>query len=358
MRKTGVLIGLVSSLFSAAAAQTQSEYQQFCIQAFPDHIVARLEHEERYLLGLRDPADHAFTLEFVYEDTKRWRPDQTLTVAFLGGSYDLRQKIAHTATAWSDYGNIQFDFGHDAQAQTFREWTTSDTAYAADIRIGFNQRGYWSIVGNDSRARHIVKPYEASMNLGRFHVNLPTDWRATVIHEFGHALAFHHAHQHPRLGCDREFRWHNELGYIQTTNRWGGYIEDVNGKRPGLYTVLGGPPNEWSKRKVDHNLKQLTNSSAYGTGEFDPKSIMMYAFPEWMFIDSAASRCYNDSRNSDLSPGDIAGIRVAYPEAESEIDELLFTLRTDLLQVVELPDLLQKYRDRFQVMIDSIPRKL
>ena len=152
------------------------------------------------------------------------------------------------------------------------------------------------------------------MNFGGFAQHLPVDWAATVLHEFGHALGFHHEHQHPAGGCDLDFRWEDDLGYKPTKDAYGQYIEDQLGRRPGIYTVLGGPPNNWPKAKVDFNLRQLTNSHAYTVGPFDSRSIMKYYFGAWMFRLGEASHCFS-LRNTTLSEQDRIGIANAYPAA-------------------------------------------
>ena len=48
------------------------------------------------------------------------------------------------------------------------------------------------------------------MNLGGFTEELPDDWEATVLHEFGHAIGFLHEHQSLNSTCEEEFRWDNE----------------------------------------------------------------------------------------------------------------------------------------------------
>ncbi len=216
--------------------------------------------------------------------------------------------------------------------------STTDTAYAADVRISFNQEGYWSLVGQDSVNSAIIQPGQASMNFGGFTLFRPADWEGVVIHEFGHAFGFEHEHQNPIGGRDDEFRWKDDPGYLPTTDTAGEYIQDSQNKRPGIYTVLGGPPNSWLQAKVDFNLRQLPDSHAYMIGPFDRNSIMKYYFPAWMFASGEQSRCYS-KENLQLSAGDKTGFAKAYPAAPADITTLMFSRKQFLNDVLNVTSL-------------------
>jgi hypothetical protein len=168
------------------------------------------------------------------------------------------------------------------------------------------------MIGTDSIDRSISAPGEASMNFDFFDQELPDDYASTVLHEFGHALGFQHEHQHPEGFCEGEFRWEDDPGYVRTTDARGQFVADPQGRRPGIYTYLGGPPNGWDKETVDHNLRQLRPSSAFLLQTFDAKSIMKYYFGAWMFASGENSKCFS-KRNDVLSAGDKKGIAAAYP---------------------------------------------
>jgi hypothetical protein len=251
----------------------------------------------------------------VIVESVKWKPGRTITVAFLGGNADLHRNIEQVASEWSAHANITFDFGRDPTSGNYRAWSAKDKDYKADIRISFHQegdlKGYWSVVGIESRDRDIVKPNEASMNLEGFDQGTPADWQAIVRHEFGHAIGLEHEHQHPQGGCD--WRWADDPGYKPTRNKDKQFIRDASGKYPGIYTVLGGPPNNWKTEVVDRNIKQLPNASAYRFGPFDKLSIMKYQFDEWMFLKGTQSPCYSTA-NDEFSAEDKKRIAEFYPK--------------------------------------------
>lgn len=251
------------------------------MEAYPDRIQARLENRNRIQRRAVPNYISGTARELVFEDLKLWRVG-TVKVSFKGGDKDLHHQIAEVASKWSVYGNLVFDFGYNSETGTYRVWTAHD---ASHIRVGFEYDGYWSLVGNDSMDENIVKPGEITLNLSGFDRDLIKNWEGTVLHEFGHALGFHHEHQTPATECD--FDWVK------------------------LYDYLGGPPNYWPKAKVDHNLRQLTEGGLTYSAH-DVHSIMHYSFPEWMFISGAKSPCYTEE-NHQLSAEDKQMMGIAYP---------------------------------------------
>ena len=261
----------------------------FVIEAYPDRIQAKIEKKERQKRAQVPNYIYGKSLELVLDDLKLWRVG-TITVSFKGGDTALHKKLANTAKIWTEYGNIKFDFGYNEATGTYRQWSPDDKS---NVRVGFEYDGYWSLVGNDSMDPAIIEPGEITLNLSDFDKNLPPDWAGVTLHEFGHALGFQHEHQTPAFMCD--FDW------------------------PALYDYLAGPPNYWTKAKVDHNLRQLREGGLTFSAH-DKNSIMHYSFPAWMFISKEKSPCFTEE-NTELSPEDKRMMEVAYPYEEDLISK-------------------------------------
>lgn len=306
------------------AAETDPDVSHRIMEAYPSALLASLERRNRRLAD-RLQADHGPSAESVIQLSAKWPQNATVTVAFLDGDSELHKKVADAASEWTNFCNIKLDFGLNPATGEYRRWKTSDQQRAADIRVSFDQVGYYSLVGTDSRDPQVGeadepdggRAYQRSMNYEDFNDDLPADYAGTVLHEFGHALGLHHEHQHPTEGCQSEFRWADDHGYVPTRDQFNQFVRDAQGRRPGIYTVLGGPPNKWSAATVNYNLRQLTESHAYNFTAFDRKSIMKYFFEDWMFVNGQQSRCFSAGENNTLSPNDKLGIWEEYPTSGS-----------------------------------------
>ncbi len=295
----------------------------------PDSIQASLEVRERFLDSL--PSDSG-GFRFIAADLQRWRPSDTVTVAFLGGDSDLHREIAAATEVISEACNLTLDFGVDESTGAHRTWSEEDQEYQADIRVSFDKSGYWSLVGTDSIDPQIGfahqdvggRPYQRSLNLGGFTVQRPSNWEGVVRHEFLHALAFHHEHQNMRGPCSEAFRWEDDFGYQPTQDDDGRFVPDSQGRRPGIYTYLAGFPNFWSKARVDHNLR-TEESPGVVAGPFDSASVMLYRFPS-LFYRTEDNPCAPTGDGVALSEGDKRGLSLLYGDRPEDIDA--FALRT------------------------------
>ena len=160
---------------------------------------------------------------------KSWLNGSTLRVRFMGGSAAEKATAREQALWWANYANLTFVFGN-----------TPD----AEIRVTFDANdGAWSTIGTDSSQ---VPNNQATMNLGFLD-------GGTAGHEFGHAIGLAHEHSSPAGGI----QW-NE---------------------PVVLAALAGPPNYWNAETTRHNVFYKYSFDQINGTEFDPDSIMLYAFP-------------------------------------------------------------------------------
>ena len=232
--------------------------------------------------------------EYVVVLANRWALGQPIHVCFYGGDTALRGRILGVAAEWFKYANLQFE------SAGLRDCSAGDTS---EIRIGFSEPGYWSYIGTDSLNPYLVRGNLASMNFAGFDFQPIDEPRFTgvVLHEFGHALSFHHEHQSPGTACDEEYDWNKLYAWYDTQYHW-------------------------SKKMVDDNLRQLTaDMSAYEWSTRDPKSIMVYRSAVQFLLAGEASKC-NFQENFALSDLDQEGARRSYPLAgapqQLRIDQL------------------------------------
>jgi hypothetical protein len=304
------------------------------LESLPDSVVAGLEVRDAWRKQL---AESTVGLEFIVSDLARWPVGSVVRVAFLDGDTALHADIASATAQIEQIVNLTLDFGLDPATGSYRRWQETDTVLQAEIRVSFDMPGYWSLVGTDSTDGTIApdgpiggKPGQRSLNLGGYKTSKPQGWEGTVRHEFLHALAFQHEHQNMRGPCSDDFRWDDDAGYVPTTNANGVFVPDAQGRRPGIYTYLAGPPNQWSKAKVDHNLRTVEDPNAVA-GPFDAASVMLYRFAPF-FYKTSPSPCAPSGPGLDLSDGDKRGLQLLYPAAA----EAVAALATQSMQGLEL----------------------
>jgi hypothetical protein len=306
--------------------QQVPDLQPLLAESYPDIIAARLKKRDSLLGTALASHDGVFSPEFVLAKFRRWPAGTPVRVAFLGGSDALRRDIESATRAWTNEANIVLDFGGTPGGTGYREWSPTDTDYSAEIRVAFFSdgqfKGQWSQIGTDSVNDLLSKPNEPSLNLHGFDVDRPTYWNFIIIHEFGRALGLVHEHQHPTEGCERDIRWEDDPGYVPTTDNQGRFIPDAQGRKPGVYTILGGPPNHWDRDRVDTNLRNVRASNAYQFSHFDKYSVIKYPMSDTWLNSGATSECFQLGINLELSPQDKLGIRAAYPYDKHTIEAL------------------------------------
>ncbi len=209
---------------------------------------------------------------------KKWPNGSTLKVRFLEGNSDQRAQAMEEATRWTAHANLNFLFVDDPDA---------------DIRITFDgSDGAWSYVGTDATN---IPQHQATMNLGFLD-------HGTSSHEFGHAIGLSHEHQNPQGGII----W-NEAEVLRD---------------------LQGPPNNWTPAQIRHNVLNKYSSDQIRGTQFDPESIMLYAFPaRW------TQNTQGTQSNDDLSDQDIGFIKGAegYPGRVGQEDPVIQAVELDVI---------------------------
>jgi len=200
-----------------------------------------------------------------YLNEAKWNPGDTITIRFLEGDEELRERVKAVALEWTDIANLNLEFTDSAPS---------------DIRIAFEAgNGSWSYLG--TVCRKISEP-EPTMNYGWLTPDSPDEeLRRVVLHEFGHALGLIHEHQNPEGGI----KWN----------------------RAAVIKDLKGPPNNWDRATIENNIfKKYEDVDATSV---DANSIMMYPIPKAWTLDG-----FSAGFNSELSETDIEKTREVYPK--------------------------------------------
>ena len=218
-----------------------------------------------------------------------WRRGETIKVCFHAGTRKAQERVIRIAREWMQYANVMLDFEEGGAPRACR----SDNS--ADIKVAFeDNKGWWSVPGTTSRTQ------DPSMNLQFYGVDTPmlkdgqpapeAPMRATILHEFGHALGLLHEHQSPTANCDAEIDWN------------------------AAYKV--GADIGWDRGLVDRNFRQLASSTSLNATVVDRKSIMHYSLPPTLFKRGKESACFV-TENIELSEQDRRFIAAIYPKDEA-----------------------------------------
>ena len=282
MKNTPVKAAALLSILSSqvlAQGEPGSQVAVPIMEELPPHLAERIrvQYDELQLSDLNDEA-RAYVSRL-----KLWPTNRPVTVCYFGGSPALKEKISTIASTWDQAApGLTLNFGTQGNRHDCRDGRTYD------IRVGYAYKGYWSLVGTDSR--DLAPQYEQSLNLAFYDVNPPAEpaFSRYILHEFGHAIGLQHEHQSPRAPCSAEFNW------------------------PQIYKYLSGDPNYWDKDKVDHNMRPKEVPEGRST-RFDPESIMLYRFSKEFYVEGVDAACYIEG-NDKPSQTDLAAVRELYSE--------------------------------------------
>jgi hypothetical protein len=281
-----LLVGAVLLLWNVSPASAEeagvTDLGAWNLEALPPRLDARVRQQNAAFarLGLSGLP------RGVYSRMKLWSPDKrVIRVCFMDSPQQTRRRVARYANQWTEVQTrLKFDFGdlNDPRLCDPQDGSINH------IRVGFDEIGYWSMVGQDSM--HLAPQTDKSMNLEAFDVDPPgqVEFRRVVLHEFGHALGLQHEHQNPLSECEREFDWDR------------------------LYRYFEGPPNHWNKEIVDFNMRRI-HEPGLTADQFDRSSIMLYTFPADIFVKADSSPCFAQV-NSRLSSGDQSIMERMYPQ--------------------------------------------
>lgn len=194
-----------------------------------------------------------------------WPAGAQIKCRFLDGDPAVQERVKKVALEWMNHANLKLYF--------------VDTPDAV-IRITFTPGGSWSYIGTDCKK---IPAGQATMQYGWLtKTSTDEEVRRVVLHEFGHALGAIHEHQNPA----GSIKWNKEA----------------------VYKYYMGPPNNWSKADVDHNLFETYDANLTVNTALDPTSIMMYPIPKEFTTDG-----FNVGWNMALSATDKAFMKKNYP---------------------------------------------
>jgi hypothetical protein len=348
--KTHTVLVILAPLLVASGAphptetdSTRSQPVAGKLDALPDRYIAIAEkfkdQQLDFISSVVDEANKNTSLRpAIYPPDVQWTK-RSVTVAFSGGSPTVYTLIEQTAKEWTS-SNSKLNLNFRKADGSFRTWGIKDGIRAADIRIAFDGTGYWSLLG---RMADSASPNEATMNFEGFDTDIANfaapaavqDWQesyyhSVILHEFGHALGL--AHEHFHRDCQADLKLSADPSYVPTRNKAEEFVPDTMGRSPGAIMYFGGPPNGWEEPKAKFNLdassyflytlNRIVNQfdleirpGMYETAKIDQQSIMLYAFPEYLFKSGAASPCKNTG-DGQLAGGEQFAIQLSSVDRE------------------------------------------
>jgi hypothetical protein len=203
------------------------------------------------------------------DKTLFWKKDEKLTIRFLDGSKNQRQKAWDRFKHLDDICGISFELTDKAPS---------------DIRVSFAGDGHWSYVGKT--CRQIEEP-EPTMNIQLVNSDSAEEWDRVALHEMLHALGFNHEQQHPGF----EIPWDEEKVIAEYAKTQG-----------------------WSEEQTRIQVLNRENPRQFFGSGYDSNSIMHYPIPARL-----TKGGYSVGWNSQMSSCDIVWLQRAYPIQANDV---------------------------------------
>ena len=226
---------------------TTPDLQVAQVPAYDIHVAK--QHGDICTFHFPESTKRAVSLKSAY-----WSPDEIIEVGFEDASDQQKFIIEEVCREIEQFTGLSFRFG-----KPFKE---------AKMRVGFREgQGSWSALGRYSQGRAYKD--DINMNLGWFpHYGTYTEADVgTVRHEIAHFLAVLHEHQNP----DAEIMWNDEV----------------------VYAELSRPPNSWDRETIRWNVLSKKDPKTVNHTGFDPKSVMLYWFPDRWTLNGKGTKSNN-----------------------------------------------------------------
>lgn len=182
-----------------------------------------------------------------------WENASTLKISFTHDvPLDLRDRIERIIRQWEPYVSLAFEIVADDKGE---------------IRIAVGGKDSYSTMGTEALT---IDADLATLCIGVEPDNF--DFERTLLHEFGHALGFHHAHLHPQANIP----WNKPVVYNFFKTNFG-----------------------WTKAQVNLNLFDVDPTQTLSFGKYDKDSVMHYHVPAFMTLSNWQTKI-----NTTLSEGD------------------------------------------------------